>query len=102
MRNEVVLRQDKTLVERIQKRKLTLWFGHVTRVETEHIPEKEGETVHNSPRLGQKMWQDIKADIYRVAPKSKPQTFVHRRQILTDFQIFFTGTLCGKLAIGLN
>jgi len=25
--------------------------------------------------------------------------FVHLRQLLTDFQIFFTGTLCGQFAI---
>ena len=34
--------------------------------------------------------------MYRVAPKSKPLTFV---QVLTDLQNFLTGTFCGKFVI---
>jgi len=42
--------------------------------------------------------------LYRVAQKSKPQTFVHTvtLQILDNFQNFFTGTSCGKFVMVMN
>ena len=72
MRNEVergmILRQEKTLVENMQKRRMTL-FGHVTCLETEWIPEKalnchdmEGKTKNDSPRPKiEHVNEDIKA-----------------------------------------
>jgi len=39
----------------------------------------------------------IQSQYYRVSQKSKPQTFVHLCQILTDFQNFFQRRILWKI-----